>query len=212
MSENSDAIPPKSKRGGFRPGAGRKPRGYVKPSALSELNVTKALASEPPAEIDVVAQTHARDALKALVDQLIHGKSEAAKVTAAKAILDRGYGKPAVDIGGDAASMLPLMMAPQAMQSATVAQQIRAEAQKYAELAVAVLQRIATNGASETAVVAAANALLDRGLGTVGKACMPEEQTPERLGKKELAQRAAEAAATGRYATPAPPRSHSQVQ
>jgi hypothetical protein len=35
---------------------------------------------------------------------------------------------------------------------------------------------------------------------------MPDEQRERPLGKKEEAQRAAEAAATGRYATPAPPR------
>jgi hypothetical protein len=198
MSEN-----PKSNRGGKRPGAGRKPKGWVKPSALSELNKIAALATEPPEEIDGVAQHHAKDAIEALVKLLFYGASEAAKITAAKEILDRGYGKPAVEIGGDAA-MLPFMHAPAA--TATLTAEIRAEARKYANLAIEALRRIATNGASETAVASASKALLERGLGTVGKARMPDEQRERPLGKKEEAARAAHAAATGRFAPPAPPR------
>jgi hypothetical protein len=195
---------PRSRRGGRRPGAGRKPKGYVKPSALSELNRVSALATAPPDEIDGVAQRHANHAIEALVRLLFHGASEAAKITAAKEILDRGYGKPAVEIGGDVA-MLPFMMAPPA-QPASITAEIRAEARRYANLAIEVLRKIAVDGASETAVAAASKALLDRGLGTVGKARLPEEQRERPLGKKEEAARAAEAAATGRFATPPPPR------
>lgn len=195
---------PKSNRGGRRPGAGRKPRGYVKPSAISELNRVQALATPPPDEIDGIAQSHARDAIQSLVKLLFYGVSEAAKITAAKEILDRGYGKPAVEIGGDAA-MLPFMLPP---PSATVSLTgvIRAEARLYATLAIEVLRKIAADGASETAIAAASRALLDRGLGTVGKARMPDEQRERPLGKKEEQQRAAVAAATGKYAPPAPPR------
>lgn len=196
---------PKSNRGGRRPGAGRKPRGYVKPSALSELNRVAALATEPPEEIDGIAQQHARLAIEALVKLLFYGSSEAAKISAAKEILDRGYGKPAVEIGGDAA-MLPFMMAPAAAPTESLTAAIRSEARKYANLAIEVLRKIAADGASETAIAAASKALLDRGLGTVGKARMPDEQRNRPLGKKEEAQRAAVAAATGKYATPAPPR------
>lgn len=196
---------PKSGRGGKRPGAGRKPKGWTKPSALSELNKVSALASPPPDEIDGVAQLYARSAVEALVKLLFYGSSEAAKITAAKEILDRGYGKPAVEIGGDAAMLpLPFMVAPTTSTSLTA--DIRAEARKYANLAIEVLRKIAQDGASETAIAGASKALLDRGLGTVGKARMPDEQRDRPLGKKEEAQRAAEAAATGRYATPAPPR------
>lgn len=200
---------PKSKRGGKRPGAGRKPKGFVKPSAISELNRVAALATAPPDEIDGVAQRHARSAIEALVKLLFYGSSEAAKIAAAKEILDRGYGKPAVEIGGDAA-MLPLFMAPEpsAIRSESLTQEIRAEARKYAELAVEALRKIAADGTSETAIAVAAKALLDRGLGTVGKARMPDEQRDRPLGKKEEAARAAEAAATGRYATPAAPRGY----
>lgn len=197
---------PKSNRGGRRPGAGRKPKGHVKPSALSDLNRIKALASEAPDEIDGVAQQHARSAIEALVSLLFYGASEAAKITAAKEILDRGYGKPAVEIGGDAA-MLPFMQVPAAPASLTA--DIRAEARKFANLAIETLRKIAQDGTSETAIAAASKALLDRGLGTVGKARMPDEQRERPLGKKEEAARAAEAAATGRFATPPPPRAGS---
>ncbi|TAN01537.1 MAG: hypothetical protein EPN45_12635 [Rhizobiaceae bacterium] len=193
----------KSRRGGRRAGAGRKPKGYVKPSALSDLNKVSALATPPPEEIDGVAQRHARLAIEALVKLLFYGSSEAAKITAAKEILDRGYGKPAVEIGGDAA-MLPFMPAP--IQSTSLTAEIRAEARKFANLAIEVMRKIAADGTSETAIATASKALLDRGLGTVGKARMPDEQRERPLGKKEEAARAAEAAATGRYATPAPPR------
>lgn len=203
MSEDK----PKSRRGGKRPGAGRKPKGHVKSSALSELTKISVLATEPPDEIDGVAQKHARDAIEALVKLLFYGVSEAAKITAAKEILDRGYGKPAVEIGGDAA-MLPFMMPPPEakLQRTSVNAEIRAEARRYAHLAVKVLQKIAADGSSETAIASASKVLLDRGLGTVGKARMPEEQRDRPLGKKEEAARAAEAAATGRFATPSPPR------
>lgn len=193
----------KSGRGGARPGAGRKPKGYVKPSALSDLNKVSALAAPPPDEIDGLAQSHARDVLQSLVKVLFYGKSEAAKITAAKELLDRGYGKPTVEIGGDAA-MLPFMEAP-SRETYSVHAEIRTEARKYANLAIEALRKIAVDGASETAIAAASKALLDRGLGTVGKARMPDEQRDRPLGKKEELARAAEVAASGPYATPAPP-------
>lgn len=203
MTDPTDEKP-KSRRGGRRPGAGRKPKGYQKPSAVSDLNRVAALASEPPDEIDGVAQTHARDAIEALVKLLFYGSSEAAKITAAKEILDRGYGKPAVEIGGDAA-MLPFMMPVPTAATTSMTAAIRSEARKYANLAIECLRKIARDGASETAIAAASKALLDRGLGTVGKARLPEEQRDRPLGKKEEAARAAEAAATGRYAPRKPP-------
>jgi hypothetical protein len=202
---SSDPNRPKSGRGGRRPGAGRKPKGFVKPSALSELAKVSALASPPPDEIDGVAQRHAKTAIESLVKLLFYGSSEAAKIAAAKEILDRGYGKPAVEIGGDAA-MLPFMMPPPNAQTTSLTADIRAEARKYANLAIEVLRKIAADGTSETAIASASKALLDRGLGTVGKARLPDEQRERPLGKKEEAQRAAEAAATGPYATPPPPR------
>jgi hypothetical protein len=198
-----DQQPAKSRRGGARKGAGRKKKGHAAPSAVAGLNLISALASAPPDEIDGVAQRHAKMAIEALVKQLIHGASEAAKVAAAKAILDRGYGKPAVEIGGDAA-MLPFMEAPSVQ--VTLSAEIRAEARKYANLAIEALKKIADDGQSEAAKVSAATAILERGLGTVGKARMPDEIRDRPLGKKEEAARAAEASATGRYATPPAPK------
>jgi hypothetical protein len=193
---NSPDDPEKKGRGGARPGAGRKKT----PRALS---VVSALAATPPEEIDGVAQQHARTAIGSLARLLQHGGSEVAKITAAKEILDRGYGKPAVEIGGDAA-MLPFMMVPE-IQTTSLTAEIRTEARKYAHLAIETLRKIASDGASETAIATASKALLDRGLGTVGKARMPDEQRERPLGKKEEAARAAQTAATGRYATPTPP-------
>lgn len=206
MPENPGSERPKSGRGGKRPGAGRKSKAAKAAAVVAGLALTSALAAPPPEEIDGVAQRYARSAIDALVKLLTFGGSEAAKITAAKEILDRGYGKPAVEIGGDAA-MLPFMMAPASTLSPSVTAEIRTEARKYANLAVEVLRKIASDGQSESAIAQASKALLERGLGTVGKARMPEEQRDRPLGKKEEAQRAAEAAATGRYATPAPPRS-----
>jgi hypothetical protein len=191
-----------SRRGGARKGAGRKKKAFATPTALSELELKALLDAPPPDEIDGVAQPHAGLAIETLSRLLIYGASETAKITAAKEILDRGYGKPAVEIGGDAA-MLPFMMAPPVAPSLTG--EVRAQARRYANIAVAVLRKVAQDGQSETARAAASKALLDRGLGTVGKARMPDEQRERPLGKKEEAARAAEAAATGRFATPAPP-------
>jgi hypothetical protein len=198
-------APKKSNRGGRRPGAGRKPKGHVPVTRLAGIDLAAALASPAPDDIAELAQTKAWDSLAAFVKQLMHGESEAAKVTAANAILDRGYGKPAVDTGGD-------LMLPFAEKPATVidtAAQLRLEARRYARLAVEVLHKVATAGVSETARISASTSLLDRGLGTVATAKVPtdlrEAQRP--TGKKEELQRAANAAATGRFAVPPAPRS-----
>ena len=63
--------------GGARPGAGR-PRGAIS-------KAKRDLASK--------AQEHADLALRVLVDIAAAGESESARVTAANAILDRGYGR-----------------------------------------------------------------------------------------------------------------------
>jgi hypothetical protein len=65
---------------------------------------------------------------------------------------------------------------------------IRSQARRYAAVAVAVLRKIAQDGAErDGARAGASKALLDRGLGTVGKARMPDEQRDRPLGKKEEA-------------------------
>lgn len=64
--------------GGARPGAGRKP---------GKLGKAKR-------ELADMAKQHAPAALKTLADIATKGESEAARVSAATAILDRGYGRP----------------------------------------------------------------------------------------------------------------------
>jgi hypothetical protein len=192
---------PKSKRGGKRPGAGRKPKGYVPPATVAGIDLVAALATPAPDDIASLAHTKAQSALDTLVKQLAYGTSEAAKVSAANAILDRGYGKPSVDVGGD--PVLPFLgQAP----PRDVGLDLRTEARKYATLAIEVLNKIASSGESEGARVSAARSLWDRGLGTVATAKLPDDFGNRPIGKKEELQRAAEAAGSGRFAPPPPPR------
>lgn len=65
--------------GGYREGAGR-PRGAKNKATL---------------ELKGLAQQHAEDALKTLVEIMLSAESsDKARVAAANAILDRGFGKP----------------------------------------------------------------------------------------------------------------------
>lgn len=66
------------KVGGARPGAGRKP-GKV---------------SKAKKELMEMAKGHAPAALQTLLEIAQKGESESARVSAATAILDRGYGRP----------------------------------------------------------------------------------------------------------------------
>ncbi|MFP1634098.1 hypothetical protein ACLB6G_20400 [Zhengella sp. ZM62] len=68
--------------GGKRPGAGR-PKGS-----------RSAATKEQIANLSELAKMHSEAALDALVKIATKGESEAARVSAAVAILDRGYGKP----------------------------------------------------------------------------------------------------------------------
>ena len=72
--------------GGPRPGAGR-PKG-------SRSVVTK----EQAATLTELARQHTTVALQALVEVATSGASESARVSAAQAILDRGYGRPSQDV------------------------------------------------------------------------------------------------------------------
>ena len=82
-------IKQKSKRGGKRQGAGRKPgsRDIASPTQL------KSIAT--------LAQSHAKLAMNTLAAIAKGGESEAARVSAANSILDRGYGRatPTPDSG-----------------------------------------------------------------------------------------------------------------
>lgn len=68
--------------GGYRDNSGR-PKG--------SLNKT---TSEQSQRLSELAKDYTHDALMTLVDVAKNGKSEAARVSAANALLDRGYGKP----------------------------------------------------------------------------------------------------------------------
>jgi hypothetical protein len=172
-------------RGGARPGAGRKAKNA---GPIPDADLRAALAAPPPDDIEEVAGQHAAMALGALVKILIHGENETAAVGAANTVLDRGYGRPAVDVGG---SQLPLFDAGASFRA--VAGEIRTEARKYAHLAIERLRRIADSGRSEAARRQAAKSLLDRGLGTVPVARVDPDASLRPLGKKEQAVAAATA-------------------
>lgn len=71
--------------GGKRSGAGR-PRGSV---------------NKATDDIKALAREYTGEALEALVAVVRDGESEAARVSAANALLDRGYGKPSQVLSGD---------------------------------------------------------------------------------------------------------------
>ena len=68
--------------GGMREGSGR-PAGAVN-KATSELKLN----------LSELAREYTNDALDTLVDVMKSGQSESARIAAATAILDRGYGRP----------------------------------------------------------------------------------------------------------------------
>jgi hypothetical protein len=183
----------KSNRGGKRPGAGRKPKGYVPASALSGLDLQAAAAVATPNEIETAARVHAKTALEALKKVMLHSDSESARVAAANTILDRGFGKPSTDTGIDMA--LPLF---DQVFLKTSPGEMMEEARKLAPLAIAVLDKIAQNSASDSARVSAARSLLDRGLGAVSPARLESYRSDAKtIGKKELALAAAATAGDG---------------
>lgn len=71
-----------SKRGGYRPGAGRKPGSKDRATI------------EQKATLEELARSHTTTALDVLVQVAQASESDSARVSAANAILDRGYGKP----------------------------------------------------------------------------------------------------------------------
>lgn len=71
-------------RGGFRDGAGR-PAG-----------VGNKVSIEQSQRLSDLAKTYTDEAVTTLLGVAKNGRTDAAKVSAATAILDRGYGKPEV--------------------------------------------------------------------------------------------------------------------
>ena len=199
-SSLSTEVEAKRKHGGARPGAGRKRAAYVSPTSLTDVDRQALVAGAPPEVIEAAAQRHARTSIEALVKKLEFGLSDAARVAAANSVLDRAYGKPTVDVGG--APELPFGHPHSA--TATMGAEIRTIARRYALLAIEVLRRIAEFGGSESASVSAANSLLNRGLGMVAAAKMPDDFTRS-LGKREQAAEDAKSAATGVFETPSSP-------
>ena len=62
------------------------------------------------AEIKDLARSYTTQALETLAQVMLAGESEAARVSAANALLDRGYGKPSTVIGGDPTAPLRLIV------------------------------------------------------------------------------------------------------
>lgn len=90
----------KSKVGGARPGAGR----------------PKGSPNKATAQVREIAQQYTTKAIAALVRIVESGESEAAVVSAANALLDRGFGKPGQTIGdgdGNALDWVDLLRAAQ---------------------------------------------------------------------------------------------------
>lgn len=71
-----------SKRGGSRPGAGRK----------------LGVPNKVNAEVREIAQRYTEKAVKALADIVENSESDSARVAAANALLDRGHGRPSQSV------------------------------------------------------------------------------------------------------------------
>jgi hypothetical protein len=99
-------------RGGKRPGAGR-PQGALNRATESQ----RATLSE-------LARDHTEEAVAALVDVMRHGASESARIAAANAVLDRGYGKAAVNLDLDSISSDGTMTPVHALSDEEINQQI----------------------------------------------------------------------------------------
>lgn len=170
MNSNPPDVSAKSRRGGARPGAGRPRKGRVAGSALAPIDIASALALPSPTVIETEAQAHAADAIRSLVTVMTQGQSDAARVSAAIRLLDRGYGKPATEAAVDNALPLFARAMPSPARNLETARVVREEARRHARIAILTLHRIASASTSEAARVSAAAALLDRGVGAVAVA------------------------------------------
>lgn len=78
-----------------------------KPNAASLANLRKGggrpkgSPNKATASLKEAARGYTEQALQTLVQIALEGESEAARVSAANAILDRGYGKPTTVLAGD---------------------------------------------------------------------------------------------------------------
>jgi hypothetical protein len=88
-------------RGGRRPGAGR-PRGRKNKRPPGNSITLEASVAE-------LARQHTVDAIKSLASIALTGKSENARVSAATALLDRGYGRPPMQVDVSARSQVDVI-------------------------------------------------------------------------------------------------------
>ena len=70
--------------GGMREGSGR------------PLGATNKATSELKLNLSELAREHTNDAVDTLLEVMKSGQSDSARIAAANAVLDRGYGKPAM--------------------------------------------------------------------------------------------------------------------
>lgn len=61
----------------------------------------KGALNKITADVKAIAQEYTEQAIKVLADIMVNGESEAARVSAVNALLDRAYGKPPQAITGD---------------------------------------------------------------------------------------------------------------
>ena len=87
-----------SSHGGFREGAGR-------PSGSTNKSYT-----EQSQRLSELAKTYTEEALDTLVDVARNGRTDAARVSAANALLDRAYGKPAVKEERETVDLPPVVI------------------------------------------------------------------------------------------------------
>ena len=85
-------------RGGYREGAGR------------PLGSSNKCTTQQSQRLSELAKTYTEEALLTLVDVARNGRTDAARVSAANALLDRAYGKPAVDEGKEIMDLPPLII------------------------------------------------------------------------------------------------------
>ena len=87
-----------SSHGGFREGAGR-PSGSTNKSS-----------PEQSQRLSELAKTYTDEALQTLVDVARNGRTDAARVSAANALLDRAYGKPAMKQESEIEDLPPMVI------------------------------------------------------------------------------------------------------
>ena len=71
---------------------------------------TNKSSPEQSQRLSELAKTYAEEALQTLVDVARNGRTDAARVSAANALLDRGYGKPAVKEEQETVDLPPVVI------------------------------------------------------------------------------------------------------